>query len=91
MQKTVHNSMVSYQKGPTHHAYAWQIRPFWQDTYPRTQGRGEGKVWHVLCEFIVWILSCDCQALCNIVYRAIYKEDPLHLDIMPLSAKKNIN
>ena len=25
-------SMVSYQKGPTRHAYAWQIGPFWQDT-----------------------------------------------------------
>ena len=24
--------MVSCQKGPTHHAYAWQIGPFWQDT-----------------------------------------------------------
>ena len=28
----VHNSMVSCQKGPTSHAYAWQIGPFWQDT-----------------------------------------------------------
>ena len=25
-------SMVSCQKGPTHHAHAWQIGPFWQDT-----------------------------------------------------------
>ena len=25
-------SMVSWQKGPTRHAYAWQIGPFWQDT-----------------------------------------------------------
>ena len=25
-------SMVSYQKGPTRHAYAWQIGPFCQDT-----------------------------------------------------------
>ena len=24
--------MVSGQKGPTRHAYAWQIGPFWQDT-----------------------------------------------------------
>ena len=24
-------SMVSCQKGPTRHAYAWQIGPFWQD------------------------------------------------------------
>ena len=26
------SSMVSCQKGPTLHAYAWQIGPFWQDT-----------------------------------------------------------
>ena len=26
---SVYNSMVSCQKGPTHHAYAWQIGPFW--------------------------------------------------------------
>ena len=25
-------SMVSCQKGPTRHAYAWLIGPFWQDT-----------------------------------------------------------
>ena len=25
-------SMVSCQKGPTRHEYAWQIGPFWQDT-----------------------------------------------------------
>ena len=24
-------SRVSCQKGPTRHAYAWQLRPFWQD------------------------------------------------------------
>ena len=36
--KTIHSavkeniSMVSCQKGPTRHAYAWQIGPFWQDT-----------------------------------------------------------
>ena len=27
-----HMSMVSCYKGPTRHAYAWQIGPFWQDT-----------------------------------------------------------
>ena len=27
-----HNLMVSCQKGPTRHAYAWQIGPFLQDT-----------------------------------------------------------
>ena len=30
---TGHNiSRVSCQKGPTRHAYAWQLWPFWQDT-----------------------------------------------------------
>ena len=29
----IHISMVSCQKGPTRHAYAWQIGPFWQDTF----------------------------------------------------------
>ena len=24
--------MVSCEKGPIRHAYAWQIGPFWQDT-----------------------------------------------------------
>ena len=28
----IHISRVSCQKGPTRHAYAWQIEPFWQDT-----------------------------------------------------------
>ena len=28
---TTHISRVSCQKGPTRHAYAWQIGPFWQD------------------------------------------------------------
>ena len=27
-----HITMVSCQKGPTRHAYSWQIGPFWQDT-----------------------------------------------------------
>ena len=30
-----HKSMVSRQKGPTRHAYSWQIGPFWQDTLER--------------------------------------------------------
>ena len=27
-----HISRVSCEKGPSRHAYAWQIGPFWQDT-----------------------------------------------------------
>ena len=29
----LHNSRVSWQKGPTCHTYAWQIGPLWQDTF----------------------------------------------------------
>ena len=29
--------MVSCQKGPNRHAYAWQIGPFWQDTLDYSQ------------------------------------------------------
>ena len=32
IHQSSNNSMVSCQKGPTCHAYAWQIGPFWQDT-----------------------------------------------------------
>ena len=31
IHKTLDTSRVSCQKGPTRHAYAWQIGPFWQD------------------------------------------------------------
>ena len=31
-ERYFHKSMVSCQKGPTRHAYAWQIGPFWQNT-----------------------------------------------------------
>ena len=30
-------SMASCQRGPTRHAYAWQIGPFWQDTLDISQ------------------------------------------------------
>ena len=32
VKNVLHESMVSCQKGPTRHAYTWQIGPFWQDT-----------------------------------------------------------
>ena len=32
MSQAAHILVVSCQKGPTRHAYAWQIGPFWQDT-----------------------------------------------------------
>ena len=32
IMESLNSLMVSCQKGPTRHAYAWQIGPFWQDT-----------------------------------------------------------
>ena len=34
----LHIWRVSCQKGPTHHVYAWQIGPFWQDNLELCQG-----------------------------------------------------
>ena len=34
-------SRVSCQKGPTRHAYAWQIGPFWQDTFDMCNKRDD--------------------------------------------------
>ena len=45
--------MVSCQKGPTHHAYAWQIGPFWQDTL---------NIWFSWSVYVAHIL-CISQAL----------------------------
>ena len=35
--KIDHISRVSCQKGSTPHSYAWQIGPFWQDTFNVSQ------------------------------------------------------
>ena len=45
-------TMVSCQKGPTHHAYAWRIGPFWQDTLDKQE-------WNV--RFFSWdnLTHCD--------------------------------
>ena len=52
--RTICISRVSCQKGPTRHAYAWQIGPFWQDI-PRygilQQSRG--------AHFILFLQSID--------------------------------
>ena len=44
-------SRVSCQKGPTHHAYAWQIGPFWQDTLDMHRTT-VWRVWDWLSEWI---------------------------------------
>ena len=43
-----HKSRVSCKKGPTRHAYPWQIGPFWQDTLEMwvTISSGDGLLPH---------------------------------------------
>ena len=53
-----HRSMVSCQKGPTRHAYAWQIGPFWQDTleirnWTHNKHLTARSPWVVYCEYTV--------------------------------------
>ena len=49
--------MVSCQKGPTHHAYTWQIGPFWQHTldiwFQTSQGFSNRQ-----------IPACECKHNC---------------------------
>ena len=47
-------SMVSCQKGPTCHAYAWQIGPFWQDTLD---------IWYIHLYDMLSILWADLYLL----------------------------
>ena len=49
--RCIHILRVSCQKGPTRHAYAWQIGPFWQDTLDIRSCRAEtGKEQNLLCK-----------------------------------------
>ena len=53
-------SRVSCQKGPTRHAYAWQIGPFWQDTIDMCNTYGLYDIsilCHILCSFWRLIFS----------------------------------
>ena len=43
-------SKVSCQKGPTRHAYAWQIGPFWQDTLDISLSTWSGK--RLICMWV---------------------------------------
>ena len=47
-----HISMVFCQKGPTRHAYVWQIGPFWQDTLNMM------RMYIVLHKKVVWSIPC---------------------------------
>ena len=49
--------MVSCQKGPTRHAYAWQIGPFWQDILDiQVVMRAEYRL--SFCKVKVWFMFC---------------------------------
>ena len=58
-----HISRVSCQKGPTCHAYAWQIGPFWQDTIDICSTRGDElnqhcmKAGHEVDNPLMWFIS----------------------------------
>ena len=51
--------MVSCQKGPTHHVYAWLIGPFWQDTLDMhvLVIRNGKYTFDVVIVFRVWIME----------------------------------
>ena len=58
--KHVPISMVSCQNGPTCHAYAWQIGPFWQDTLDFFI---RGTLQWVLNEFVIYLVTMLLQDL----------------------------
>ena len=59
-------TMVSCQKGPTRHAYAWQIGPFRQDTLDNTV--------MVLCSFAVF-----CLLISSVHSELVFPSNLLHL------------
>ena len=56
--------MVSCQKGPTHHAYAWQIGPFWQDTLDLWYQEFSGMICIMFCLILRTIVGhCGTDGL----------------------------
>ena len=55
--------MVSCQKGPTRHAYAWQIGPFWQDTLDMCQWIGLALVPTMACLFTRFLYLKQCWVI----------------------------
>ena len=60
-EKCQHISMVSCRKGPTRHAYAWQIGPFWQDALDIYLYNDQGH----LAMFMIQILLSMCGFVVN--------------------------
>ena len=63
---TCYKSMVSCQKGPTFHAYACQIGPFWQDTFDITAIYRESIVYGLLACPVKFTYSV--VVLCFVVF-----------------------
>ena len=58
-------SRVFCWKGPTRHAYTWQIGPFWQDTLDVFENFGCRRLWSIISEvitppFIVHMVVLQC-------------------------------
>ena len=62
--------MVSCQKGPTRHAYAWQIGPFWQDTLD------------VLVSPFLWLTEAKMKFVIKISFQELLvKQIPFNQDL----------
>ena len=73
----IHIAMVSCQKGPTRHAYAWQIGPFWQDTldiYMYIHIMFADIEAMVIAAVSVSALIVDCACVCTVNWVIIDKD-----------------
>ena len=69
--------MVSCQKGPTRHAYAWQIGPFWQDTLEITTNFDLDPQTWLYSGYVLPVYMCEYnnqnspQQMCSMNYNRI--------------------
>ena len=64
MNRVQNISMVSCQKGPICHAYAWQIGPFWQDTLDITDITKDFQlIFHLSNRFAIQLI-----VLCTVIF-----------------------
>ena len=77
---TEHSSMVSCQEGPTCHAYAWQIGPFWQDTPEFIHNKDSLRQW--MREWICSKFFVRADKTILIIFPTVMKYN-LHVKIGP--------